>query len=1207
MSIFKESFNPNVQNSLETRQNLMGKSNRTPQELTFLNSNTNWVSLKSSVDVNGDKGSLAKSNVLIGGTLNNGVLRYGVDNAGNGAYSTKTSSGTSHVLGIRPMPGITSIEVRNKGAYGSTRIATINFQCWDVEQLNILEALYMRPGYTVLLEFGRNNYLDTKGNLRQVAPTDDFFTKENVVLIDYLNQLYKRSTSSGGNYDALFGYIINYGWSARNDGGYDCKTEIVTTGEILESLKVNYTVGGLVNFERLKINPTSTSAPLVTTTDTNLPKFTGLLHDSVNNAYGNKLTYEYLITYSRINEEYSQNALSGLIYEFFRLCSELEKKKAVNLLTPGNNNQNLFTTLGVLNTKDSLLAASSFTGSLNYAAVKYNSTNQEDPDYKTIKSSDEYGDIYITLNSFVDLINKYLIIVNPTKSNSPLTRLSVHDRGYLGKDSKEQIEREKTPLYCLFHPLMTSINPDACLINNNQWVNLLSEVDLGTQWVGDDNDEIAADIGFVPNPKIVPIVKNTITTLLKDGGNFESSIPSGLKTEIEIINNLNAAAKTLGLTPEAFAKSFNEHYIYLRSGLLQSTNTYTFKNWNTPPDTLSKLGSSISKTFDVFWLNYLQKPVFDGRFGTGDAVYTKAIFSYNKAQLSKLEKKYDDEQKLYDDLQKTNQTQRNINLSSSKASEWWRENIFNKLTQTFIEDTGKKIFGKIGNIYLNTKFLYKMAKDPSLQQQDASGKQNLLILNYIKAVMQEVQTSLGNINNFEIIIDDRDGVGRIVDLNYINLDKEQLFKFEIGSNNSIIKDIKIESEISNNMTSMIAIAAQSSAGAFGLDNSTLVSYNAGISDRVIPKKDSPIYSQNGVIISQGLQIDGFISSLSVIAKFFQAFGGTSPDVPGTFEAQNANANKTALREIINFFTSTQNSPNTNKAFLPSKISLTIDGLAGIVIGNLFDVDKTFIPKFYKGNPQGRDLGYITVNVAHSISDNIWNTTVQGYPFIIDKESDLYKIDQYQNRLNLIITYDAVTNTRTTKVNSGPTFGSIQKAADNAEKSNPGFKEKVRSVAKAIGANENDLMKIMFIESSRTLNPAKGNSIGCVGLIQFCPDEGQKVVKTIGSKKYLISDLQKMNRIKQMDVVQEYFNALGYNGSKTLSISTMYLSTFYPVAVGKPGTFIIGSEKKYKNGTPNLEYKFTVAIQNPGIAADSTREIQGKKVIDVDAVTRFITK
>jgi hypothetical protein len=70
---------------------------------------------------------------------------------------------------------------------------------------------------------------------------------------------------------------------------------------------------------------------------------------------------------------------------------------------------------------------------------------------------------------------------------------------------------------------------------------------------------------------------------------------------------------------------------------------------------------------------------------------------------------------------------------------------------------------------------------------------------------------------------------------------------------------------------------------------------------------------------------------------------------------------------------------------------------------------------------------------------------------------------------------------------------------------------------------------------------------------------------------------------------------------------MYLATFYPVAIGKPGNFIIGSEKKRKDGSINTEYKFTVAIQNAGIAADSTESIGGRKVINVDAVTRFITK
>jgi hypothetical protein len=38
----------------------------------------------------------------------------------------------------------------------------------------------------------------------------------------------------------MFGFIKNYSWKARMDGGYDCTTEIISIGEVIESLKVNY-------------------------------------------------------------------------------------------------------------------------------------------------------------------------------------------------------------------------------------------------------------------------------------------------------------------------------------------------------------------------------------------------------------------------------------------------------------------------------------------------------------------------------------------------------------------------------------------------------------------------------------------------------------------------------------------------------------------------------------------------------------------------------------------------------------------------------------------------------------------------------------------------------------------------------------------------------------------------------------------------------
>ena len=48
-----------------------------------------------------------------------------------------------------------------------------------------------------------------------------------------------------GNYDAFFGFCKNFSYKAREDGGYDCSTEIVSHNSILESLQV----GSKVRYE----------------------------------------------------------------------------------------------------------------------------------------------------------------------------------------------------------------------------------------------------------------------------------------------------------------------------------------------------------------------------------------------------------------------------------------------------------------------------------------------------------------------------------------------------------------------------------------------------------------------------------------------------------------------------------------------------------------------------------------------------------------------------------------------------------------------------------------------------------------------------------------------------------------------------------------------------------------------------------------------
>jgi hypothetical protein len=246
MSIFKSSFSQAVQDQLKVRQCAM--RTRTVNNLQYLNSRNAWIRMTSSVNVNGTN-DLAKKYILQGGTLNldskskdlKGVNKKSGIGDFNSAYSTGIDPKNPYQRGIRPMPGIVSADIKSKSAYGSLREVIINFQCWDIQQLEDLEVLYMRPGYTVLVEWGWTPYLNNKGEYKSDF-TDyyDIINSPSQDRTSLFKALFDKSVLYGGNYDAMFGYVKNYQWSARMDGGYDCQSTIITTGEIIESLKINY-------------------------------------------------------------------------------------------------------------------------------------------------------------------------------------------------------------------------------------------------------------------------------------------------------------------------------------------------------------------------------------------------------------------------------------------------------------------------------------------------------------------------------------------------------------------------------------------------------------------------------------------------------------------------------------------------------------------------------------------------------------------------------------------------------------------------------------------------------------------------------------------------------------------------------------------------------------------------------------------------------
>ena len=140
-------------------------------------------------------------------------------------------------FGIVPMPGIINAEIRTKTAYGSLRDAQINFVCHNRRQLDVLDALYMRPGMPILLEWGWSVYINNEGKRENYFPYLWEWFNPNETLDNITKIIHKRIELSGGNYDGFVGYVKNFEIVSRPDGGYNCSVDLAAMGEIVEGIK----------------------------------------------------------------------------------------------------------------------------------------------------------------------------------------------------------------------------------------------------------------------------------------------------------------------------------------------------------------------------------------------------------------------------------------------------------------------------------------------------------------------------------------------------------------------------------------------------------------------------------------------------------------------------------------------------------------------------------------------------------------------------------------------------------------------------------------------------------------------------------------------------------------------------------------------------------------------------------------------------------
>jgi lysozyme family protein len=150
-----------------------------------------------------------------------------------------------------------------------------------------------------------------------------------------------------------------------------------------------------------------------------------------------------------------------------------------------------------------------------------------------------------------------------------------------------------------------------------------------------------------------------------------------------------------------------------------------------------------------------------------------------------------------------------------------------------------------------------------------------------------------------------------------------------------------------------------------------------------------------------------------------------------------------------------------------------------------------------------------------------------------------------------------TNTATTPPPNGPA-GQYEQMA--LKKNGPEFVAKAKQVAANLGVSPESLFAMMQNESGMSSSIVNKGS-GATGLIQFMPATARALGTTTAA-------LARMSPTQQLDYVQKYFQP--YKG-KVHSAADLYMACFYPAALGKPDSWVMGGQ----NGTAGA-----VARANP---------------------------
>ena len=839
-------------------------------------------------------------------------------------------------FGILPMPGIIDAEIRTKTAYGSLRDAKINFVCHSRDQLEILELLYLRPGYPVLLEWGWLPYIGNDGKRENYFPyMNEWWEKSSTM--DQINEtIIRRKKASGGNYDAMNGIVKNFQINARADGGFNCVCELVSLGEVLEGLKSKASEKDTINYRN-----SGEAAPIDV-----LLKYLIILQQVAN---GTDIPPAFEPDLVRIIEE--------IIIPGEDDVSDEAKEQSQSETTPVDEK------IDEEGTETSTSADPIISDNVN--AGEENEDNEvTNIQFQDVVLTDEVTGEVVDINTLTPDEYQYFMQFGTLEGSGASTvdrapNQSTPGGGYDQEVKTEQFKREREnpppkkrqagqyDINSIFRPFIISKTD---VLYSNTFIN---RSDLGSNFGGVTWDLVAE----IFNHFVFPLIKEASKKNKKEIINSKGEDVNIKKEEKETLcsftyykDNTN---RYLEYTKQTFPVGFKLTYDQELPELLGGEN-------GNDVNSNFLLGSSLDKS--VCLLPHQFARANDVDEGAG-------LLGVSEAEISKF---------------------------------------------------------SIGKIFLNIDHLLNTYDAMFYDKEGVTDQFNFL--DYFKKIwQQDINEACANTHNFVIGVDpQRNNRYRIIDYDVQTIDVEtpiikksdgtstpavfsgirakDVFEFKIQSNESIVRDFTFNTSIPANMASIISIAAGAPNDVSALDEVSFAAFNQNIRSRFTiientrTKEDYEKEFRNEVNDLR-LAMKNLLNYLSNMLGD-QSFNEDKDTNAGPSLAGAKDIVRNLESLIFNVTSRDYSGDNptfkrdkvtnpSKSAVIPLRFNARMDGISGMVIGNVFKVDKTRLPKGY----QREDIAFIITTEKQNITaGQDWTTDITGQLMLLDLEKERVELD-----------------------------------------------------------------------------------------------------------------------------------------------------------------------------------------------------------------------